>query len=154
MLRGAYALAVALVLAPSAGLGETTLNKCIDARGFVTYTNKPCVNAREVRTLEIDPPPVVEVPQSGAGVAAYPPPVAPPALPDRERARGETRKAGRPPAPTGTSAGLCETLADQLGQVLDKMDQARRKGYTQEQMDKWNAESRALERKKQQSACF
>ena len=52
------------------------------------------------------------------------------------------------------SARQCDTLTDKLGRVSDKMDQARRKGYTQEQMDKWNLEVKELERKKQQSGCF
>jgi hypothetical protein len=34
------------------------------------------------------------------------------------------------------------------------MDKAHRKGYTQDQMDKWNQEVKSLERKKQQSGCF
>ena len=34
------------------------------------------------------------------------------------------------------------------------MDEARRKGYTQAQMNKWNQEIKALKRKKQQSGCF
>jgi len=37
--------------------GAATLNKCIDAKGQVTYSNLPCHNAREVRTVEIDPAP-------------------------------------------------------------------------------------------------
>jgi hypothetical protein len=52
------------------------------------------------------------------------------------------------------SASKCDTLSDKLGRVFDKMDLARRKGYTQEQMDKWNLEVKDLERKKQQSGCF
>jgi len=38
--------------------------------------------------------------------------------------------------------------------VFDKMDQARRKGYTQKQMDAWNLQVKELERKKQLSGCF
>ncbi|OYW36935.1 MAG: hypothetical protein B7Z35_11325 [Hydrogenophilales bacterium 12-61-10] len=52
------------------------------------------------------------------------------------------------------SARQCDSLTDKLGTVFDKMDQARRKGYTQEQMNKWNQEVKALETKKQQSGCF
>ncbi|OZA47528.1 MAG: hypothetical protein B7X81_05215 [Hydrogenophilales bacterium 17-61-76] len=47
-----------------------------------------------------------------------------------------------------------DALTDKLGTVFDKMDQARRKGYTQEQMNKWNQEIKSLETKKQQSGCF
>ncbi len=59
----------------------------------------------------------------------------------------------RPPA-ARAAASECDTLTDKLGRVFDKMDQARRKGYTQEQMDKWNLEVKDLEQKKQQSGCF
>jgi hypothetical protein len=38
--------------------------------------------------------------------------------------------------------------------VFDKMDQARRKGYTPEQMNVWDQEVKDLEHKKQQSGCF
>jgi hypothetical protein len=52
------------------------------------------------------------------------------------------------------SARQCDAINDKLGNVLDKMDQARRKGYTQKQMNDWNDEVEKLERKKQQSDCF
>ena len=62
------------------------------------------------------------------------------------------RTTGKPAA--RLSARQCDALTDKLGRVFDKMDQARRKGYTQEQMNTWNQEVKDLERKKQQSGCF
>ena len=65
----------------------------------------------------------------------------------------ETRRtAGKPVS--RASPRQCDTLTEKLGSVFDKMDQARRKGYTQQQMDKWNQEIKDLERQKQQSGCF
>jgi hypothetical protein len=61
-------------------------------------------------------------------------------------------RSGQPAA--RASANQCDTLTEQLGRVFDKMDAGRRKGSTQEQMDKWNLEVKDLERKKQQSNCF
>lgn len=149
---------IVLVLAFNAASawGQATLNKCIDVQGLVTYTNKPCVNAHEVRKLEIDPAPVSDPPRVEA-----PPVEAVKSAPVRTEApqpaatvQIETRKTAGKPVLEKSAGGQCDILADQLGRVLDKMDQARRKGYTQKQMDAWNEQARALERKKQQSACF
>ena len=120
---------------------QSTLNKCIDTQGKVTYSNLPCRDAREARKVEIDP-----VPQPDRA-AAQPPAPKPAAV------RLETQRSTGKPAPRA-SAQQCDTLSDKLGRVLDKMDQARRQGYSQEQMNKWNEEVRELERKKQQSGCF
>jgi len=131
-----------------------TLNKCIDAKGQVTYSNLPCRNAREVRTVEIDPAPQSEPvrAQPAQAQAAKPEkPVAPTMEPIPIRP-GIPHSRGKPAS--RASASKCGTLTDKLGRVSDKMDQARRKGYTQKQMDAWNLEVKDLERKKQQSGCF
>jgi len=132
-----------------------TLNKCIDANGQVTYSNLPCRNARETRAVEIDPAPRPD-PVKPRAVKAPPIQAAPPSLtpPSAEptTTRVETHTTGKSVKPA--SASQCDSLSDKLGAVFDKMDQARRKGYTQEQMNKWNQEIEALETKKQQSACF
>lgn len=138
---------IALVLATSAG--ADSLNKCIDAQGQVTYSNLPCRNAREVRAVEIDPIPLpdpIKPPVRAKAVKTLPSaPVTAPQV--------STHPAtGKPAKPA--SARQCDALTDKLGTVFDKMDQARRKGYTQEQMNKWNQEVKALETKKQQSGCF
>ena len=132
-----------------------SLNKCTDAQGKVTYSNLPCRNAREVSAVEIDPPPKPDPVKPRAvkppPVQAAPSPSAPPS-PEPATIRIETRTTGKP-VPRA-SAHQCDSLTDKLGKVFDKMDQARRKGYTQEQMNKWNQEIKDLEDKKQQSGCF
>jgi hypothetical protein len=129
-----------------------SLNKCIDARGLVTYSNLPCTNARESRKIEIDPAP------------AAPKPAVPAKSDPKKATEAEAEKSGPVKLETYTTApkkrstkahdNNCEELADKLGKVMDTMDEARRKGYTQEKMDKWNQEAKALERKKREADCF
>lgn len=143
-------------LCPPAVLAQATLNKCIDAQGQVTYSNQPCRNARESRTVAIDPPPIPDKPHVYAPPAV---PAAVKAIPEPATTQMETRQIVKSTTPSGKtaqtmSAKQCDALSDKLGKALDKMDQARRKGYTLEQMNKWNEEVRELERKKQQSGCF
>jgi Domain of unknown function (DUF4124) len=138
-------------LATSAG--AATLNKCIDAQGKVTYSNLPCRNAREVRMVEIDPAPH---PVPLRSVQPVKPATAQPAPRSNEppaTIQLETRSTSGKPAARASSR-RCDSIADKLGRVLDKMDQARRKGYTPEQMNTWDQEVKDLERKKQQSGCF
>lgn len=137
----------AALLALANGAGAESLNKCIDARGKVTYSNLPCQNARETRALEVDPAPPPAPPRPTPATPSKPaPPTAAPIRLETQRTTGK-------PAPHASSRP-CDALTDKMGRLLDKMDQARRKGYTQKQMDAWNEEVRALERKKQQSHCF
>ena len=140
-------------LLPAGASAQATLNKCIDAEGKVTYSNLPCLNARQARKVEIDPAPEPDqtrpapVPVEPEAPRAAPPPN------ETATLRLDTqRTTGKPAA--RVSARQCDTLTDKLGRVFDKMDQARRKGYTQQQMDAWNLEVQDLERKKQQSGCF
>jgi hypothetical protein len=175
--------ALALVAGPAAGSGPATLNKCIDARGKVTYSNLPCRNARETRAIEIDPaPPAAPVRAAPVETQAMPAAVQPPPVqsaPLVQPAPAVAVPVQRPPAPpraapasrepatlkletrsvpakpvARTSARQCDALTDKLGRVFDTMDAARRKGYTQEQMNAWNQEIKDLERKKQQAGCF
>lgn len=139
----------------SGATAAASLNKCIDAQGNVTYSNLPCTNARETRKVEIDP-----VPPPEPARAVPKPKTAKPPSDASERSEdpatrlrldaqsGNARTAARP------SARHCDTLADRLGRVFDRMDAARRKGYTQKQMDDWNQEVKDLERQKQQAGCF
>lgn len=87
----------------------------------------------------------VATPPSGAAVAPAP------ALPDK-KATVKLETFGT--VPKKQSPNTCDTLTDKLGLVLDKMDAARRKGYTAKEMDQWNLEIKGLERKKQQAGCF
>jgi hypothetical protein len=142
----------ALALATSAN--AATLNKCIDAKGKVTYSNLPCHNARVARAVEIDPAPVPDPARAKpARMQPAPPPVPKPAASVDSAIRFETQRTSGKPAPHASSR-QCDALTDKLGRVFDQMDQARRKGYTQKQMDAWNQEVKDLERKKQQSSCF
>lgn len=165
----ALALLSLCALLPAVAGAQATLNKCIDARGAVTYSNLPCRDAREVKKVEIDPaPPAPAVaPQAAPAVAPTQPakPAAPakaaPSVPPSKPApaapaiRLEPQAGSKKPTLLAPSAGQCETLSEQLGRLLDKMDQAGRKGSASpEQMKAWNEEVRELERKKQQSACF
>jgi hypothetical protein len=145
-------------LALVAGVEAATLNKCIDARGKVTYSNLPCRNAREARSLEIDPAPLPDpVRAQPAPAQARPEPAAPkaaaPSSSGAATLRLETQSTTGKPTPRAAPR-QCDALTDKLGRVFDKMDQARREGYTQKQMDGWNREVKDLERKKQQSGCF
>ncbi|WP_018507691.1 DUF4124 domain-containing protein [Thiobacillus thioparus] len=158
-MRSLIGLTGVLVLTLASYAEAATLNKCIDAKGEVTYSNLPCHNAREVHTVEIDPPPQSDPVQALSAQPATVPSAKPAATklksPAKEPApiRLETRHASAPP-PSRTSASKCDALTNKLGQVFDKMDQARRKGYTQKQMDAWNLQVKELERKKQLSGCF
>jgi hypothetical protein len=144
-------------LFPAGASAQATLNKCIDTQGKVTYSNLPCRNAREASKVEIDPAPLPDPVRSQPVQTQAPP--APAAAKAAARPtepapiRLETRRTTGKPA-VRASASQCDALTDKLGRVFDKMDAARRKGYTQEQMDKWNEEVKELERKKQQSGCF
>lgn len=135
----------------------TSLNKCLDVYGKVTYSNLPCKGANEVRKIEIDPaPPVPNVAPVPAlpkvDMPDYSPISVTSSLPPEKKAAIKLETFGA--TPRKNSQNTCDTLTDKLGLVLDKMDVARRKGYTQKQMDQWNSEIKSLERKKQQTGCF
>ncbi len=148
------ALASMATLALVASVNAATLNKCTDAKGKVTYSNLPCHNARVARELTIDPPPLTDPTHPQPPMGETPSPVPKPtSAPKPAAIRLETRQTSGKSATRG-STRQCDALSDKLGRVFDEMDQARRKGYTQKQMDGWNQEVKDLERKKQQSGCF
>lgn len=150
-----------------------SLNKCVDVYGKVTYSNLPCKGANEVRKVEIDPaPPVPPIPVNPPALPAMALPDSPKVevpvyvAPEKNPVVSVPKSGVAPPekkatikfetlgGPKKQSQNNCDTLSDKLGLVLDKMDAARRKGYTQKQLDEWNSEIKALERKKQQAGCF
>lgn len=161
-----FTLLVMPVLLPAGASAQPTLNKCIDAEGRITYSNLPCRNAREMRKVEIDPAPPADAVRAAPPrqlPANIPPAAAQPAKRDAPRPGLVIEPSSKfqiePPqeagkAPQHASAAECDALADKLGQVLDKMDQARRRGFTKAQMDDWNQEIQTLEQQKQQSGCF
>ncbi|MHB1400820.1 MAG: DUF4124 domain-containing protein [Thiobacillus sp.] len=147
-------LALALLALPAllstGASAQATLNKCIDAQGRITYSNLPCRDAREARKVAIDPAPPAPLRVEPAKPAA---PKAASSTKETATLRLETqRTTGKPAA--RLSARQCDALTEKLGRVFDKMDQARRKGYTQKQMNTWNQEVKDLERRKRQSGCF
>lgn len=151
-----------------------SLNKCVDVYGKVTYSNLPCKGANEVRKVEIYPappvPPALPVNPPSLPTTMLPaspkPDVPVYVIPEKNPAVSIPKSGTTPPekkatikfetlgGPKKQSQNNCDTLSDKLGLVLDKMDAARRKGYTQKQMDDWNSEIKSLERKKQQAGCF
>jgi hypothetical protein len=152
-------------LLPAAAGAQPTLNKCIDERGTVTYSNLPCKGAREARKIAIDPAP--PAPAVSPAPVVIPAPAATPAPPPKPSAtipapaaRPAPAKSARPAAATPAKAPAvaqrqqCERLTAEISDLLDRMDQARRKGEDPGQMDAWNREVGELERKKQQSGCF
>jgi hypothetical protein len=150
-----------IVLTAAAGLALTssaeadTLNKCIDAQGKVTYSNLPCRNAKEVHRLEIDPAPLPD-PAPKQPIRGHTTPTQPARQDAQPVPEAKPPSKGKSPSKAAlkSSARECDSLSEKLGNVLDTMDKAHRKGYTQEQMDKWNQEVKKLESKKQQSGCF
>ena len=151
----AFVLLTLISLCPAIAAAQESLNKCIDAQGAVTYSNKPCSKAHEGQKVNIDPAPVPDQPRAvPVQVQATQPAVSkndPIPAPETRHLKLQ-RDSGK--ATQNSSAKKCDTLSNTLGRVLDKMDQARRNGYTLEQMNKWNEEVRDLERQKQQASCF
>ncbi|NDP48026.1 MAG: DUF4124 domain-containing protein [Sulfuriferula multivorans] len=151
----AFVLLTLISLSPAIAAAQATLNKCIDAQGAVTYSNKPCSKAQEVHKVNIDPAPVPDLPRPvPVQMQTTQPAVSIDDLIPAPETRPLKLQRDSGKATRNSSASKCDTLSNTLGRVLDKMDQARRKGYTLEQMNKWNEEVRNLERQKQQSRCF
>jgi len=148
LLAGSLLLLMPLVAAAS------TLNKCVEANGMVTYSNLPCKNAREVHKLEIDPPPQPDPVRNAPKARAIKPERAVPEHADSNNEPKAKTRHSPSQSDTRAHANKCNTIAERLGRVLDKMDAARRQGYTQEQMDSWNRQVKDFERQKQQSGCF
>jgi hypothetical protein len=125
----------------------SSLNKCVDVYGKVTYSNLACSGAQQVRKVDIDPSPPVPKVVAPARVGYE-------AMPTLVEKKGVVKLETYSTAPKRKTAKHCDKLTDKLGLILDKMDAARRKGYTQSQMDKWNLEIKDIEHKKQQASCF
>lgn len=142
-------------LALTSSAGADTLNKCIDVQGKVTYSNLPCSNAKETQKVEIDPAPLpAPAPTPNRSQSTPTPPARGQDIQPAPEAKHPSREKSTRKAAAQGSARECDSLSDRLGSVLDKMDKAHRKGYTQEQMDRWNREIKDLENKKRLSGCF
>src|SRR5512141_1092948 len=107
-MRSLIGLAGILVVALPLHVEAATLNKCIDAKGEVTYSNLPCRNAREVRTVEIDPAPQAD-PVGGQPVQAHAAKSAKPVAPAKEPAsiHLEARKSSEKPV-SRASTSKCD----------------------------------------------
>ena len=147
LIRRLVSLGLVLLGLAATSLHAATLNKCVDIYGKVTYSNLACKGAQQARKVEIDPaPPVPPLVAPVPGVLeSQPTPV---------EKNGTVKLETFGTTPKKQASNTCDTLTDKLGLVLDKMDAARRKGYTQAQMDKWNLDIRELELKKKQASCF
>jgi hypothetical protein len=136
-------------------LHAASLNKCTDASGMVTYSNLACTGAQQARKVEIDPAPPVPNVQKLTPEKAPAEKNSPEKTPVEKS--GTVKLETFSPTPkkkTGNTGNNCDALTNKLGHVLDKMDAARNKGYTQKQMEDWKLDIKELERKKQQAGCF
>jgi hypothetical protein len=130
------------------------LFKCVNAAGEATYSNLPCgkfPGMKEVKTIEADPgPPVSDLPIS----------VSKKKTPDEDGIK-EPKKSARERAETRrvlkaerAEKNKCDKISDQISDVMDKMDVARRKGYTIKQENEWNDKIRELNARKNRMNCF
>jgi hypothetical protein len=114
---------------------------------MVTYSNLQCPGKDATLKVEIDPaPPVPPAPKVKLEKRAPKPSAE--ATDEDVQAIVPKRKHG------ADNQKKCDVLSDKLGRVIDKMDTARRQGYTLKQMDTWQQEAKSLEHKKQQTGCF
>lgn len=156
--RATRALFVLLCLPVPAGYAAS-LNKCVDSRtGEITYTNLRCGKFQQRESVDLDPPPVIEP------VQVRPPSVtpAPEPLPVTATLPSPAPAPRKPPPATGAAlpplhldtpnAGLCDTLAQQLGHVLDRMDAERR--APADQLRQWQEQVDTLKSKKAALGCF
>lgn len=86
-------------LLPAAAAAQATLNKCIDADGRVTYSNLPCRGAREVKKVEIDPPPPLRAPAPSAPATPAVQPEQPAAQPVPAASEAPPAVPAQPPVP-------------------------------------------------------
>ncbi len=142
-----------LILLSLAWPAHATLYKCMDHAGKITYTNLPCDKngLKESGIIPPPPPPAdtpVSAPQDKAPVAGKP----------------SGKSTDKPPASNSVSVQLhapqqssgekCVRLDDTIGQVMDEMDEARRKGYTLQQEAAWKARIKKLQAEKNKHGCF
>ena len=136
---------------------QATLYKCQDGSGKVTYTNLSCDKSglKETRIIPPAPPPaepVASLPAAKKSEAASE------SVSDEKQPAKPGKKQG------GTSLQLiksqessdkkCAKLNDTLGNTMDEMDAARRKGYTAKQEAEWNAKLKKIQADKNKLGCF
>lgn len=154
---------LALTLLLASPVFASTLNKCIDEKtGQVTYTNLKCGKSEALQKIELDPPPSEPRPRAAAApppaasapaAALSAPAVVPPPAPAQAAAiaspEADARAPKRPPAPPP----VCDTLSQQLGHLLDRMD-AQRNASDPAQLQTLQRQVDELETKKRAAGCF
>lgn len=131
---------------------HATLYKCQDTDGRVTYTNLPCEQngLKETKVVTPPPPPAEASPVRPVVSPESRPAGNQPSDHDRKNS-GTTLQLIKSPEPRGNK---CAQLNDAMGKVMDDMDAARRKGYTQKQEAEWNARLKKLQADKNKHGCF
>lgn len=131
------------------------LYKCVDAEKHVTYSNLPCSKfpgLKETKTIAAEPaPPTSEPARATAREAAAAPESGTRAEKKTARERAETKRVLKAERAEKTK---CAKLSEQIGQVIDKMDTARHKGYTVKQEAEWKQKIEDLNAKKARLNCF
>ncbi len=135
------------------------LYKCLDAGKQVTYSNLPCSKfpgLKEAKTIQAEPaPPASEqarasARETAAAAAAAPEPKVK-AGKKTANERGETKRVLKAER---AEKSKCNKLSDQIGEVTDKMDAARHKGYTAKQEADWKQRIQELTAKKNRLNCL
>jgi hypothetical protein len=153
MLRGLFLL-VFLVGLPAQA---EQLHKCLDAEKHVTYSNFPCSKfpgLKEAKTIEAEPapPPSEQARATAREDAAAAASV--PKLKTGKKTASERAEAHRAQKAERAEKSKCSKLSDQIGEVMDKMDAARHKGYTAKQETEWKQKIQELTAKKTRLNCF
>lgn len=138
---------------------QAGLYKCLDQAGHITYTNTACDKAglKEAKLIPPPPPPAVDARVVNAPSPAVKPPAnkvvnaTPP-----EAAPAEAKPAARIALTKTTNAGAgnCEKMNQQIGQVMDEMDEARRAGYTAKQEAEWGQKLSRMQAERARMNCF
>ena len=129
------------------------LYKCLDAGKHVTYSNLPCSKfpgLKEAKIIEAEPaPPASEQARALAREAAPAP-----KLKAGKKTASERAETKRVLKAERAEKSKCDKLSDQIGEVMDKMDAARHRGYTATQETEWKQKIQELTAKKTRLNCF
>jgi hypothetical protein len=141
-------LCLMLPLAAQAGL-----YKCLDNAGRVTYTNAICDKAglKEAKLIPPPPPPAIDLPKARLAQPAKPPVDKPADSLANKEAATPKLALNRTRAP---DSGNCGKLNEQIGQVMDEMDEARRTGHTARQDAEWDDKLSRMQTEKNRLGCF
>lgn len=137
---------------------QAGLYKCLDKAGRVTYTNAICdkVGLKEAKLIPPPPPPAIDPP------ALQSPPPARQAMhkPADVIAAKQAEPGEMPTAKLAlnktitASSGNCAKINEQIGQVMDEMDEARQTGHTARQETDWDQRLSRMQAEKSRLGCF